>query len=420
MTQRLYYDDSNLRSFSAVVTDVRERVRAQGQSLWEIALDQSAFYPTSGGQPFDLGTLSAVSRSGARLDAQVTEVTEDDAGEVWHCTAKPLNAGTAVTGEIDWSRRRDHMQQHSGQHLLSAVFALERNAATTSFHLGEESCSIDLALDVLDANEIARIEILANEIITEDRDVALRYVSREEAEALLAEGKLRKLPPREGVIRMVEMAGLDLNACGGTHVQSTGQIGAILLRRVEKIRGGMRVEFVCGHRAVRLARSEFNSLAESAALLSSSALQLPAAVRKLLDEAKAAERERWALLEQLAEFHAKELLQANEKTSGVRWVYHELPQHDLEYAKLLAAKLTSHEKNCAALLVCMKAEPAPVVLARSATSLQEFNAGVVLRESLAAFGARGGGSATLAQGAIPQAQRADLQRALAKLVGAIE
>ncbi len=414
ITHRLYYDRADLRSFTAIVTDVRERVRENGQSLWEISLDQSAFYPTSGGQPFDLGTLRAVSRSGAELEAAVLEVAEDEAGEVWHCTTKPLNAGTEITGEIDWPRRRDHMQQHTGQHLLSAVFHRELNAATISFHLGEESSSIDLAAEgietLLTPETIARIETIANDIITENRPVSLRSVPRAEAESLLAAGSLRKLPPREGSIRMVEIDSLDLNACGGTHVRSTGEIGALLIRKIEKVRGGMRVEFLCGTRAITTSRREFLQLTESSALLSSSGAQLAANIQKLLAESKSAARERWTLLEQLAAYHAAELLQSATMRGALRWVECELADRDLEYIKLLAAKIIAASPDTAALIVSTQAEPAPVAFSSSAASL---HAGNILRESLATLNLRGGGSATLAQGAVPRAQLAALHDAIA-------
>jgi len=412
MTQRLYYADSKQLSFSAVVMDVRERTRDNGQSLWDIALDQSAFYPTSGGQPYDTGVLRAISRGGSKLDAAVIDVVEDDSGQVWHCTSKPLNTGTPVTGEIDWVRRFDHMQQHSGQHLLSAVFLREMNVATTSFHLGDQTASIDLAIADLSEDAVQQIELIANQIITENRNVSLRTVTQIEARELLNLGGLRKLPPRDGDVRLVEIDSLDLNACGGTHVQSTGEIGALLLRRVERTRGGTRVEFVCGGRAVKSARMDYQYVTGAAELLSVGTSQLPAAVQKLLAETKLAEHQRWALLEELAEFHADELLRSTKEIDGSVFIYHELTQHDLEYAKLLAAKLTASRISCVALIVAKNSGPSAVVLARSQDVPKPFNAATILREALAKLGARGGGSANLAQGAIADALVPELRRLL--------
>src|SRR5271154_2291385 len=257
MTDRLYYDDAFLKSFSAQVLDIREASRADGVSIWQIALDRSAFSPASGGQPPDPGLLTATSRNGATLEVPIESVEEDDQGEVWHFTRKPLLAGTAVQGAIDWPRRLDHIQQHSGQHLLSAVFARELDAQTVSFLLGETASTIDLATSLIAHHSLERVERIANEIIAEDRAVTVRTVDRREAEALLAEGRLRKLPERDGSIRLIEIGHYDLNACGGTHVRSTGQIGGLLIRSVERISRGTRVEFVCGLRSVALARRDF-------------------------------------------------------------------------------------------------------------------------------------------------------------------
>ena len=197
MTERLYYADSFLTDFDAVVTDIQELSRASGQSLWRVALDRSAFYPTSGGQPFDTGSLIATARSGAELSAEIVGVEEDEHGEVWHHTAKPLLAGTQVRGVVDAARRLDHMQQHSGQHLLSAAFLRICGAPTVSFHLGESSSTIDLAVDALADATLERVEELANQIIEEDRPVTVSVVPRAQAEAWLAAGEMRKLPPRQ-------------------------------------------------------------------------------------------------------------------------------------------------------------------------------------------------------------------------------
>src|SRR6202041_4047271 len=205
-SERLYYADSFLRNFTATVTDVRELSRNDGESVWQLAMDRTAFYPTSGGQRYDTGVLRATSRGGASLDVAVESVEEDENGEVWHFVRKPLAAGTMVEAEIDWERRLDHMQQHTGQHLLSAVFLREVGAATVSFHLGETLSTIDLATGPLAAHTLERIERLANEIIAEDRPVRAQLVERAEAEAMLAAGELRKLPDRAGAIRILEIA----------------------------------------------------------------------------------------------------------------------------------------------------------------------------------------------------------------------
>ena len=246
MSDRLYYSDPSLAFFDAQVSEIRELSRSEGRSLWQVALDRSAFYPTSGGQPHDTGMLTATSAGGSLLEAPVLEVEEDEHGVVWHTTPKPLSAGTVVRGYIDWSRRRDHMQQHSGQHLLSAVLYRQLGAPTVSFHLGEMTSSIDLAREAITPEELERVEDTVNEVVAENRPVTMKTVPRQEAEMLLAAGALQKLPQREGDIRLIEIEEIDLNACGGTHVQATGQIGSLLLRGTERMRQGLRVEFVCG------------------------------------------------------------------------------------------------------------------------------------------------------------------------------
>ena len=308
MSDRLYYADPSLASFEAHVTDIREVSRNQGRSLWQIALDRSAFYPTSGGQPHDTGMLTATSSGGAVLEAPILAVEEDEQGEVWHTTPKPLLAGTAVRGYVDWSRRRDHMQQHSGQHLLSALVHRQLGAATVSFHLGEMTSTIDLVREAISPEELERVEDAANEIIAEDRAVTMRTIPRAEAEMLLAAGTLHKLPEREGDIRLIEIDEVDLNACGGTHVRSTGQIGGLLIRGTERMRQGIRVEFVCGMRAAVTARRDLATLTRAATALSVGRLEVAEAVERLLAEGKAAHKARQKLTEEMAGYHASMLL----------------------------------------------------------------------------------------------------------------
>ncbi len=414
MAQRLYYYDASLATFEAEVTDIREVSRANGQSLWQIALDRSAFYPTSGGQPHDTGVLEATARSGAKLEVPIVEVLEDEAGEVWHLTHKPLLAGTRVEGRIDWARRLDHMQQHSGQHLLSAAFQREFAAPTVSFHLGEESSTIDLAVEGLGNDQMVRVERLANEVIAENRSVSLRTVQRDGAEALLASGILRKLPERQGSIRMVEIADFDLNACGGTHVSATGEIGCLLIRRIDKVSNGLRVEFVCGLRAVDAARRDFPTLSTAAALLSSAPRQLPEAIARLQAENKAAAKENQSLLEEIARHMAAELLAGAPQDNGLRFIREALENRDLTFLKLLARNLTKASAEAVVLLASTQVEPAAVLLARGSQS--DVHCGNLLRERLAALCVRGGGSADMAQGAIP---RDHLDELLAQVENAI-
>jgi len=224
MTDRLYYHDSFLYEFDARVLESVER---QGRTA--VVLDRTAFYPTSGGQVHDTGKLSLQNER----QVVVTEVAEDDEGRIYHFTSTTLDQGQSLRGHVDAARRRDHMQQHSGQHVLSAAFVRLFDAPTVSFHMGVESCTIDLSVKALNISQIEQAEKLANEIVTEDRPVNIRFVSLDEARQL----DLRKLPPKQtGKLRLIDIADFDLTACGGTHVCSTGQIGAILLRKVENVK----------------------------------------------------------------------------------------------------------------------------------------------------------------------------------------
>ena len=291
--ERLYYDASALDAleFTATVTDIRLDSKDASGQLWQLSLDRTAFYPTGGGQPHDAGTLTAVSRSGAVLEVAVERVEEDDSGEVWHYVRKPLLEGAEITGRVDAERRLDLAQQHSGQHLLSAVFLRELSAPTVSFHLGQDKVTIDLAIPALSDDDLRRIELAVNREIFANHAIRPRWVARDEAEAMLARGDLRKLPEREGAMRLVEIEGIEHNACGGTHVASTGAIGSILLRRTEKVKQGTRVEFVCGLRAIAAARRDFDTLRQTASLLSTGTAELPARVEKLFADNKAAAKE---------------------------------------------------------------------------------------------------------------------------------
>lgn len=304
VAERLYYDDAALE-FRAGVTDIRLDSHAVAQSgqkehLWQVALDRTAFYPVGGGQPWDTGTLIATAKSGAVLEVPVERVEEDESGEVWHFVRKPLPEGTEVVGRVDGDRRMDHAQQHTGQHLLSAIFLRELGARTVSFHLsplrtGTELVTIDLTLregsERLSEEDLRGVEVAANRLIYEDRAMRPKWVSQEEAKAMLARGELRKLPEREGPMRIVEMEGVEFNACGGTHVGTTGAIGGILVRRTEKVKQGWRVEFCCGLRAIRAARADFLRLGEVAKLLSVGAADVPVRVAGLIEDKKATAKE---------------------------------------------------------------------------------------------------------------------------------
>jgi alanyl-tRNA synthetase len=415
MAERLYYEDSFLSTFEAEVTDIREHARREGGSEWRIALDRSAFYPTSGGQPYDIGHLTATSRSGATLDVPVTGVEEDDAGEVWHATSKPLLAGTKVTGHVDWSRRLDHIQQHSGQHLLSAIIAREIGATTVSFHLGDDTSTIDLSIDALPVAVQEKIEQQVNLAIAEDLPVTVRTIDRAEADTLLAAGILRKLPEREGPIRLVEMPGIDLNACGGTHVRALGQIGGLLLRGTEKVPQGVRLSFVCGLRAVRSARADDALLTAVAKSLSGHRGSLPEMVERKLLDAKADAKEKQKLREELADYHAARLLVEDPVERGLRIVHRNFTDRDAMYVKLLASRLVAAAPQTVVILSSSQEDPAAIIFARSKDQ-DQIRCGEWLASTLAEQGSRGGGSPEMAQGQIASQGLASLVTSLSERV----
>jgi len=305
VAERLYYGDRELE-FEATVTDVRLHSREGEMQLWQVALDRTAFYPEGGGQPWDTGVLRATAKSGAVLECVVERVEEDEAGEVWHAVRKPLVAGTTVSGTVDAARRADHEQQHSGQHLVSAIFLREIGARTVSFHLGAESSTIDLVLregmERLSEEDLLRVEEVVNRVVLEGRPLTAHWVEREMAQQMMERGELRKIPEREGPLRIVQMLGIEFNACGGTHVADTGKIGAVLLRKVEKVKQGWRVEFLCGGRAVRAARRDYELLKQTAGMLTVGMKDVPGRVEALMEKSKAMAKE----LKKLEKQHPQE------------------------------------------------------------------------------------------------------------------
>ncbi len=394
MTDRLYYHDSFLYNFDAEVRSVVETPRPG------LILDRTAFYPTSGGQIHDTGSIVFPAAKFA-----VTEVADTEDGHIVHYLDAPLKdalsrnvqPGTRVRGEIDPVRRRDHMQQHSAQHVLSSAFVRLFGMATVSFHMADDYCSIDLETASLSKDQVESAERLANEIMIEDRPVDVRYVTRDEAKKL----GLRKLPPAErDQLRLIDIREWDLTACGGTHVSSTGQIGGILLRKTEKVRQGYRVEFVAGQRAVSTARRDFSTLTETAALFSAGIYDVPQQARKSLDEIKSLRKQREQSQEELAAAQAATLLAETQESQGRKLIVRTFQDRDLNFLKLLAQKLT-RLSPAVALLATESPQPA-LVFAQSAG--QPYDMGALLKETLAKLGGRGGGSKDLAQGGAPTSE----------------
>ncbi|MGH9521015.1 MAG: alanyl-tRNA editing protein [Terriglobales bacterium] len=415
MTERLYYLDPTLLEFDAEVLECVP----EGERIL-MRLDRSAFYPTSGGQLFDTGWAG---RENDEVRLRIAEVGEAENGEVIHFIEPAgmkvgIARGTLMHFAIDADRRRDHMEQHTGQHLLSAVFIKMFQAPTVSFHMGDESCTIDLDTKGLNDEQIRAVEKRANEIIREDAPVSIHFATPEDARAR----GVRKIPDHvEGKLRLIEIHGHDLNACGGTHVARTGEIGAILLRKAEKVKQGMRVEFVCGGRAIATARRDFETLTSAAALFSSHIYEVPVQVRRALDETKAAGKREFKLQEELAEFIAVRMVAEAPERGGVRVVKQHFRDRDLNFIKLLAQRIARLE-NAVALLACDRPQPSLVFSQNPRVSQNQaypghptFDCGAAMKEAMATLGGRGGGTRDMAQGGAPEG--ADLDKALTDAEG---
>jgi alanyl-tRNA synthetase len=390
MTERLYYADSYLRSFRAQVVEAA----AGGLTVY---LDRTAFYPASGGQPCDTGSI------GGRAVLEAI----DEGERIAHRLSAPLGAGVADCA-IDWPRRFDHMQQHSGQHLLSAVFMDLFALRTASFHLGANSATIDLegeaaGAHTFDARTALEAERRANAIVFENRPLTIEF-----EDAATASG-LRKPSDREGTLRVIGIADLDRSACGGTHVRATGEIGPILIRKTERVRDSTRVEFVCGDRAIRRARADFDALTAAAQLFSIPLDELPTAVAAHLEAGRADDKARRKLEVELATYRGRELYAATEaNAAGFRRHSRRMERGSLEELRALAQSFTAQPK---AIFVTALDDPPSVLLAVSADS--GIDAGQTLKAALAEAGGRGGGSARIAQGSV--ANRESLDRVLDKL-----
>lgn len=378
MTERLYYTDALLAAFEARIVSCTPI--AGGCA--EVLLDRTAFYPTSGGQPFDIGQLG---------EARVVDVIDRESdGEVIHVVDRLLATGQTVSAQIDWVRRFDHMQQHTGQHILSAAFDRLFDVRTVSFHLGAASATIDLAREV-SAREIAAAEDEANRVVWEDREVRVRFVSAEEAESL----PLRKASARAGTLRLVDVHDFDLSACGGTHVARTGSIGVIAVAGCEKVRGGTRLEFLCGGRALGRFRGWRDALTDTRRLLSVAPAELASAIERLQQEQKALGRTMRAMQEQLAGHEAAALVRRGATVGSHVVIAEAIDGWDAAGLKTLAAAAAATPGVAIALF--SQTQPALVVVARAA-DVTDVDAGAIVRALVEQFGGKGGGKPDLAQG----------------------
>ena len=398
-TRRLYYEDSFLKEFTARVVycevlppDVQGGIPG---TAWGLMLDRTAFYPTSGGQPHDLGKIG---------DANVLDV-RDEGEEILHIVdRKP--ADPDVDCCIQWPRRFDHMQQHTGQHLLSAMFQERYGRPTVSFHLGAEVCTIDLRGPEPTEEILEGAERAANQIIFEDRAVTIRYGTAEQ----LAQLGVRKEVERSGILRAIEIEGVELQPCGGTHVKSTGQIGMVLTRRCTKIRQDWRVEFVCGGRAEAAARGDFQLLRQAAEKLSCAPEDVVGSVSRAVAERDANFKKIRALLERLAGAEAALALQAPAtEGDGVRIISRVFADVAAEYLGFFGTAIARIEKTVA--LVGL-ADGGDLLFAQHAAVGKDMNA--LLKQVFEKFGGKGGGTRDFARGKLENAAQMESALALAR------
>ncbi len=374
MTERLYYTDPYLAEFDATIL----RLERDGARTTAV-LDRTAFYPTSGGQPFDTGTLG---------NARVVDVIDAEDGTIRHVVEGAAVEGP-VRGRVDWTRRFDHMQQHTGQHVLSAAFDHVAGARTESFHLGTAASTIDLGREV-SVQEIERAEDEANRVVWEDRPVRVRFADAEEAAAM----PLRKESARTGTLRLIEVEEFDLSACGGTHVARSGAIGIIVVASWERFRGGTRIEFACGGRALRSHRALRDIVAAASRALSVSGEEFAGAIERLQLEARDARRAIKAMQLDVARHEAAALADRTETIGGARVVVAALEGWDANGLKAVAAGIVERPGHVAVLF--SSPPPSAIVAARSPDAAVDCAA--VLRALAQKFGGKGGGRPDLAQG----------------------
>lgn len=392
MTERLYYTDAYQLTFTGTVVAIAE---LDGQPA--VQLDRTCFYPTSGGQPFDTGTLAGY---------RVTDVTVRDDGQLYHVVAPVLAAdaaidptalnalvGTVVAGEITWQRRYDHMQQHSGQHLLSQVFYQQFGFETASVHFSASESTLDLATAEVTPAQLAEAESIANELVYRALPIHAYMVT----DAELATVPLRKVPKVQGQIRIVEIDKFDYSACGGTHCRTTAEIGPIKCTKIERRRGQVRVTFLCGKRAYCDYVTKHNLLTEAATLFSNEMGQVPTLIARNLEQLKELQRALTDTQEQLLTYEAAALLDAAERIGAVRLIRACFSDKDKDVAtvKRLATQLQA-EADVVVLFAVVEGDKSTFCFGCGVES--DYHMGNLLRDVLREFGGRGGGKADFAQG----------------------
>lgn len=371
MKNLFYYEDAMMKEFTAQVVKTGKDEKGNF-----IVLDNTAFYPTGGGQPHDTGWIN---------ELEIIDVEKIDE-EIRHYTAADVsNISGEISGKLHWSRRFDHMQQHAGQHILTAAFVELYDMATVSFHLGTELVTIDLSVGEVSEDQLAAVEKRANDIILENRPIETKWVTKEE----LAQYKLRKDVKVDEDIRLVIIPDYDYNGCGGTHPSSTGQVGLLKILATEKMKKQIRVHFVCGNRVLQQLAMRKQVLSDVARQLSAPEEEAADALRKFAKTAKQTEKNLTEAQDALLEFEAKEL--ANETVAAATF-----ENRSIQSLQKLARFITQQNGEAIALLVANNEDKLQFVAARGSEQTKSMKD--ISTAALPLINGKGGGNDALVQG----------------------
>lgn len=367
-------------------------------------MNQTAFYPTSGGQPHDTGHIHGI---------PVIDVWEDHHGKIWHSLEEvPHNHN--IRGTIDWSRRFDHMQQHTGQHILSAVCSQLLGAKTIGFRIGSDVSTIDLDLQTFSDEMVKQIETNTNTIIWKNYPVKIRFITDDEARSL----DFRKEPQTTGKIRVIEIDKIDLTGCGGTHVKATGEIGLIKIIRKERYKNGIRVGFICGGRALRNYQNIYKLLKEISAEFSTHPDQLPAYIKNLQAEKVNARHEIREIKKRYIALETEKIWREAPVFNNIHMIYGHVEERTFDDIKQLATTLREYPKTLSVLAVTEENQ-IRIICTRS-FDLTSIDAAKVLKKVLENIGGRGGGSSDVAQGGIPYLESTAISDALSAVMNSLQ
>jgi alanyl-tRNA synthetase len=376
---KLFYQDSYLHTFKSKITKHEQ----DENGLWYMVLEETAFYPTGGGQPFDTGTINNV---------RVLNV-EETCGEIRHYLENPIFVSSGfVDGEINWERRFDHMQQHAGQHILSAAFEELFNYKTVSFHLGEDALTIDLEIEELTICEASEVEKRANQIILENRPIETKWVSQAE----LFHYPIRKQPTVTENIRLVIIPEFDYNGCGGTHPSSTGQVGAIKILDWDTQRKKIRLRFVCGNRVLRQFHTKHQILSRLTKLLNSPEQGMIQSLERLLENVKSSDRQLEEARQTLLQLEAREMMHSQVDINDTVIISKVLHNRSMKEMQQLARTITSYSNRAIVILISENDTQLQIVTARG--SVQQVSMKELLATILPAINGKGGGNEVMAQG----------------------